>query len=100
VRTESVGSGSSLLRYGGKKLKVFILIIVLFGLTSWLAQSAERVTTEQFDKLRALIKPHSDEDKWAEIQWTTSLWEARQRAASLGKPILLWEMDGNPLGCG
>jgi hypothetical protein len=29
----------------------------------------------------------------------TSLWEARQKAAAAGKPILLWEMDGHPLGC-
>jgi hypothetical protein len=29
----------------------------------------------------------------------SSLWEARKRAAAEGKPILLWEMDGNPLGC-
>ena len=57
-------------------------------------------TPDQFDKLRALIKPHADEDKWAEIPWMADLWEARQRAAALGKPILLWEMDGNPLGCG
>ena len=28
-----------------------------------------------------------------------SLWQARERAAAEGKPILLWEMDGHPLGC-
>jgi hypothetical protein len=63
------------------------------------AQESEP-TPDQFDKLRALIKPHADEDRWAEIPWTANLWEARQRATALGKPILLWEMDGNPLGCG
>ena len=31
--------------------------------------------------------------------WLTELWEARTQAAAKGKPILLWEMDGNPLGC-
>ena len=25
--------------------------------------------------------------------------EARRLAAQKGKPILLWEMDGHPLGC-
>jgi hypothetical protein len=29
----------------------------------------------------------------------SSLWEARRKAAAEGKPILLWEMDGHPLGC-
>jgi hypothetical protein len=54
---------------------------------------------QQFDKLHALIKPTPGEDKWADIPWQTSLWEARKRAAEEGKPILLWEMDGHPLGC-
>jgi hypothetical protein len=74
----------------------------LFGLMSSLvlADSKSALTAEQFEKLRALIKPHLGEDKWAEIPWSSQLWEARRQAATQGKPILLWEMDGNPLGCG
>ena len=51
------------------------------------------------EKLRAVIKPAKGEDKWAAIPWQTNLWEARKQAAEKGKPILLWEMDGHPLGC-
>jgi hypothetical protein len=54
---------------------------------------------DQLDKLVALVKPGPQEDKWANIPWQTSLWEARKVAAREGKPILLWEMDGHPLGC-
>ena len=54
---------------------------------------------ENFQKLHALIKPKSSEEAWVRIPWMTSLWAARQRAAVEGKPILLWEMDGHPLGC-
>ena len=46
------------------------------------------------------IRPAAGEDRFAQIPWLTSLWEARQKAAKEGKPILLWEMDGHPLGCG
>ena len=46
------------------------------------------------------IRPAGGEDKVDQIPWLTSLWEARQKAAKEGKPILLWEMDGHPLGCG
>jgi len=60
---------------------------------------AGTLTSERFGKLHALIKPGKAEDKWAEIPWLASLWQARQRAAAEGKPILLWEMDGHPLGC-
>jgi hypothetical protein len=61
--------------------------------------SSQRLTPEQFTQLHRLIRPQSDEDKWAQIPWMTSLWQARKRAAAEGKPILLWEMDGHPLGC-
>jgi hypothetical protein len=63
------------------------------------AGASEPLTPQQFTRLHALIKPAAGEDKWATIPWHTSLWEARKRAAAEGKPILLWEMDGHPLGC-
>jgi hypothetical protein len=61
--------------------------------------AAEPVSPGQFQQLHSLIKPKSLEEKWTRIPWLTSLWEARTRAAAEGKPILLWEMDGHPLGC-
>jgi hypothetical protein len=63
------------------------------------AVAAQPIASEQFEPLHALIRPQPGEERWAEIPWMTSLWQARQRAAAEGKPILLWEMDGNPLGC-
>jgi hypothetical protein len=64
-----------------------------------LVQSAEPIAADQVGPLRALIKPSAGEDKWAEIPWGTDLWQARKQGAKEGKPILLWEMDGHPLGC-
>ena len=55
--------------------------------------------TEYASALKA-IRPAAGEDRFTQIPWLTSLWEARQKAAEQGKPILLWEMDGHPLGCG
>lgn len=63
-----------------------------------LAREAQ-LSREQFEKLHGLIKPAASELKWTSIPWMTSLWEARRKAADAGKPILLWEMDGHPLGC-
>ena len=63
------------------------------------AHAAEPLAGEQFDQLLAVIKPHKGETKWEQIPWTTDLWAARGLAAAQGKPILLWEMDGHPLGC-
>ncbi|WP_169976434.1 hypothetical protein [Tautonia rosea] len=62
-------------------------------------RASEPIDPERFEALHQLIQPKADEELWLQIPWETSLWEARRKAAAEGKPILLWEMDGNPLGC-
>jgi hypothetical protein len=62
-------------------------------------RGSEPIKPEQFEKLHALIKPQATEEKFMQIPWMTSLWDARKKAAEEGKPILLWEMDGHPLSC-
>lgn len=62
-------------------------------------QAASAFDAQESAVLSALILPTDDENAWLAIPWRTSLWEARRQAAAAGKPILLWEMDGNPLGC-
>ncbi|MDA1265338.1 MAG: hypothetical protein O2816_09705 [Planctomycetota bacterium] len=51
------------------------------------------------EAVKTLVLPAESEDPWAALPWRTSLWQARLDAAAEGKPILLWEMDGHPLGC-
>jgi hypothetical protein len=77
--------------------------LLVCGLT-WMASAlttpaAEPIRPDQFGTLQALIKPDQGEDLWAKIPWAADLWQARRVAAAQGKPILLWEMDGHPLGC-
>jgi hypothetical protein len=69
------------------------------GLSVRAAAAAEPSRPLDLAALHALIKPQAAEENWTRIPWLTSLWEARQKAAAEGKPILLWEMDGHPLGC-
>jgi hypothetical protein len=64
------------------------------------AFAATPIAPDQFDRLHALIQPSSRENKWTEIAWQVRLGEARRQAAEQGKPILMWAMDGSPLGCG
>ncbi|MFO0808189.1 MAG: hypothetical protein U0746_06165 [Gemmataceae bacterium] len=78
--------------------RFLLLALALLG-TPQLSRTAEPIKPEQFAKLQAIIKPGQDEDRWATIPWLTDLWQARKLAAREGKPILLWEMDGHPLGC-
>jgi hypothetical protein len=62
--------------------------------------AAPPLTDAETAKLRKVIRPAADEDPFDTIPWETNLWDARVKAAAAGKPILLWEMDGHPLGCG
>jgi hypothetical protein len=77
---------------------VGLILCAVSGLAVPLS-AAEPISPAQFSELHALIKPKATEEQWAQIPWLTHLWGARQRAAAEGKPILLWEMDGHPLGC-
>ena len=76
-----------------------VVVTILVGYSAASLGASEPIPPEQFSRLHALIKPKATEEKWVQIPWLTSLWEARERAATEGKPILLWEMDGHPLGC-
>ncbi|HJT78481.1 MAG TPA: hypothetical protein VJ739_14855 [Gemmataceae bacterium] len=63
------------------------------------AVAAPPLADANLGRLEALIRPEAAEQKWEQIPWRASLWAARREAAEHGKPILLWEMDGHPLGC-
>jgi hypothetical protein len=53
----------------------------------------------EFARLHASIRPRPEELRWTEIPWEVDLWEARRKAIEAGKPIFMWAMNGNPLGC-
>ena len=75
------------------------LFIFAFIASSSLAEEAPKPSSPAFSALHALIQPSKEETGWLAIPWMTDLWAARQKAATEGKPIFLWEMDGHPLGC-
>lgn len=60
--------------------------------TSYLADETFR---ELFDSCR----PRMGSEKWTEIPWFGTLWEARQKAAADLKPLFIWAMNGHPFGC-
>jgi hypothetical protein len=78
----------------------FILSLVILSLIAVCRLPAQDpIPFGKLAALQALIKPVPGEDAWEKIPWVTDLWQARRTAAERGKPILLWEMDGHPLGC-
>lgn len=56
--------------------------------------------TSKLDRELAAVLPSASENRWMEVPWRTNLAEALAEGARTNKPILLWVMNGNPLGCG
>jgi hypothetical protein len=63
------------------------------------APQAPAIDPARFKDTLDFIRAKLEEQQWATIPWQTDLWEARKRAAEENKPIFLWAMNGNPLGC-
>lgn len=68
---------------------------------AWLAvlALAAPAPAQTFDEKLRTVLPSEAEDRWVALGWHTNLAEARQEAQRQGKPLLLWVMNGNPLGC-
>jgi len=61
--------------------------------------AVQHPATPTFRDTIAYVRPKPEESKWLEIPWQTDLWEGRRLAMAEEKPIFLWAMNGNPLGC-
>ncbi len=51
------------------------------------------------DHWAEFIRPSADELSYESIGWRNQFWPAVQLAQELGRPVLLWTMNGHPLGC-
>ena len=71
-------------------------IVVATGLAAVPAAEPTVIAENNFDSLHKLIKPGAGESRWQDIAWLTSIHEARQKAATEGKPIILWSGGGAP----
>lgn len=61
--------------------------------------TSDGLSLAEFEKVHKLIKPQPGESRWREVPWLTSLWEARQKAAAAGKPIMVFTGSGGAPLC-
>lgn len=47
----------------------------------------------------AEILPAPAERRWEEIDWQATYADGLKASAEQGKPLMLWVMNGHPLGC-
>ena len=51
------------------------------------------------ERWRERVRPGAEELRFEAVDWAPSFAAGLQRAAQEGKPLLLWAMNGHPLGC-
>ena len=54
---------------------------------------------QSFERWRDYVRPQAEEERYLEIPWRESFHIASNEARETDRPILLWAMNGHPLGC-
>ncbi|MFT7669770.1 MAG: hypothetical protein ACI8X5_002477 [Planctomycetota bacterium] len=71
-----------------------LLCLATFGS----AQDSPELNAKTFDGLLEQILPERADLEWKDIDWRVSLGVGIAEARTADKPILLWAMNGHPLG--
>ena len=58
-----------------------------------------RLTKATYDTYRDEVLPDPAERKWEQIAWYPNYADGLAEAARQEKPVMLWVMNGHPLGC-
>jgi len=61
--------------------------------------SAQELTERSLDKWASYLAPGTEECAWEGVAWRQSFRQAIVESQIDGKPILLWAMNGHPMGC-
>lgn len=54
---------------------------------------------DNFDAWAQHIWPRASELSWEQIDWLPTFEEGMRSGDALGRPVLMWAMNGHPLGC-
>ncbi|MBI3725433.1 hypothetical protein HY251_16005 [bacterium] len=84
--------GSSLMR----RAAAIVIALWFPCLGATLADDGAKTALDE--EIRKVL-PRPEEERWLEVPWRSDLALARFEANEQGKPIFLWLMDGDPLGC-
>ncbi|MEM9410615.1 MAG: hypothetical protein AAGA30_05850 [Planctomycetota bacterium] len=74
-----------------------VLLLFLTVQPAFAQKPSTKLNHREFVSLhKKLVQPAAI---WRTIDWQTSLTTAQHLAIKENKPIFIWAMDGNPLGC-
>ena len=78
-------------------MKKLLLLIFLYACTQ--NQQPFDLNEMTYYMWQEFIKPTKDELAWAEIPWRSTFYDGLVESDRAQKPLLLWVMNGHPLGC-
>ena len=56
-------------------------------------------TLEEHNEVCLQVLPSEEERRWQSIDWQPTYADGLKAASEAGKPVMLWVMNGHPLGC-
>ena len=78
-------------------MKRLLLIVFLFGCEDYSQEF--QLTDRTYNMWQEFIKPTKKELAWAQIPWRSTFYDGLIDSDHEQKPLLLWVMNGHPLGC-
>ena len=81
------------------RFRLAVLALALLGVSSAVAGEPAPLTAETYAQYKAEIGPQAADAAWQRIDWLPSYREGLEAGSKQQKPILLWVMNGHPLGC-
>jgi len=70
--------------------------IILLTLATSTSEDLDATTFEQW---RDYVLPAAEDERWLEVGWRATYWDAVLEAHEVKRPLLVWAMNGHPLGC-
>ena len=83
----------------GPRIRKLLVALALLVPAMALAEPPPPLAPEEVERWLATLRPKAEEEAWREIGWRPTLWQAVRDAHREHKPVLLWAMNGHPLGC-
>lgn len=86
---------------GFSMFRFFLIALALsfFASADRLQTEKIELTKENMGAWKRHILPADDELDWMQIPWLTTFADGIVSANKQDKPLLLWVMNGHPLGC-
>ena len=81
----------------GSLKRLLLLIVVVFSCEK--NKIDFQLNEKTYNMWREFIKPTSQELAWAKIPWRSTFYDGLIDSDHENKPLLLWVMNGHPLGC-